>query len=268
MTLLATLRSGVRSVLRSGLNPSDSSNPLAGVTRDATSGIYIPQTASEWAIVLSVAGIASGGPSALWRMQDASGNPADSIGSFALTASGTGLAYQQAVSGWTSKAIATTAAATNLLANTSASLPNISTTSQLLLAYAKVTDTATTRDVMRCGVSPMLIAQTTGASGVPKVTCGGNNVSGASDAGGAVRPWVILINRTATSARLFTDQEKLSPVFGATAAGQEIGFGNLSAGAGTIAYLYAASFFASAAELSDAQVKTLLQTLGWSPAFS
>ena len=54
MSLVSGLRSGVRSVLRSGLNPSDGGapDPLAGVTRDAISGWYFPASAAEWTLLM------------------------------------------------------------------------------------------------------------------------------------------------------------------------------------------------------------------------
>src|SRR5262245_47294003 len=97
--------------VRRGAVYGPSSKALSAVSRDATSNILVPANAAEWAQVLASAGISSGGPSALWLFQEASGNPADSVGSFTLTASGTPT-YQAAVSGWTRKAITFADAAT------------------------------------------------------------------------------------------------------------------------------------------------------------
>lgn len=264
MSLLAGLRSGLRSGLRVGLDPSDGADPMAGVSRDATSGVYCPATAGEWTTTRSAAGLPAGNPIALYLLQEASGNAADSIGAFTLTASGTLLAYQQAIAGWARKAITTTAGGTGKLQSVDVALPDISTTSMLLLGYARTTTIGTTRDVIGAGAAATRLAsQAVATTGQARAICNGTLATGAIDSGGVVRPWVSLIDRTGSRSALYTDAEKIVPAFGATAAGQSITLGNFSAGAGTVAYLYLAVFSGAAAELSDAQVKTLLTTLGW-----
>jgi hypothetical protein len=246
------------------------SNPLAGVTRDAASGIYCPASAGEWVIVLAAAGIVSGGPSAIYLLQDPSGNPADAIGGFTLTASGAGLAYAQSIPGWTRSGIVTTAGSTGLLQNSSASLPDISTTSHLALSYVKaITQAVATRDVVSVGaVGTTMRAQSVATTGQARGLCAANPATGTIDSGGAVRPWVVGINRTTPGAALYTDAEKILPAISAGATGKGIQCGNVGSSDVTAAYLYRADFFAGAAELSAAQVKTLLQTLGWSPLFT
>ena len=266
MTAVSGLRSGLRSVLRSGLNPSDSS-VLAGVTLDA-SGRYRPSSSAEWATVLAAAGIASGGPSALYLCQDASGNLADAVGTFPLTASGTGTTYMQPVSGWSAKAVAMTSGSTGLFQSTDAGLPDIATTSMLMLAYAQPTTTASTRDIMGGGTAATrILAETTATSGVPRIMCAGNAAVGAVNTGAATRPWTLQINRTAGSAALYTDAERIVPTFGTTAAGKSISIGNFVAGTATCLYALIAVFFGAAAELSTAQVRSLHTTLGWTPLF-
>lgn len=75
-----------------------------GVTRDATSNWFVPQTSTEWTNLLAGTGIPS--PTNLWKCQEASGNLADSIGSATLTAHNSGgMTYAQTISGWTRKAV-------------------------------------------------------------------------------------------------------------------------------------------------------------------
>lgn len=240
---------------------------LAGVTRDA-SGIYRPANAAEWAIIMTAADIASGGPSALHLFQEPSGNLADSIGSFPLTASGTGTTYQQTIVGWSAKGVAMTSGSTGLFQSVSAALPDISTTSMFALAYAQPTTTAATRDVVGVGAaSTRVLAQTTATTGAPRVMCGGNSAGGAVSASGAMRPWGLQINRTANFAALYTDAERISPSFGATVAGKSISVGNFAAGTATCVYTMLAVFFGAAAELTNAQVRALYTALGWTPLF-
>jgi hypothetical protein len=232
------------------------------ITKDATSNIYIPQNASEWTALMALAGLATGGPSAVYTFQDASGNPVDSVGGFTLTAAGTGISYQNAVTGWSSKAINTTAAGTGSLTATAAGLPDPSTTSVMVLSYVNITSSVlagihgygalSTRQAMEATATPRLQA-----------------VSGANLAGGTnspinqVRPLVTRYNFTASTALGASDQEKLVPTFTATTT-KNLVYGNFGRACAAAQYLYSAVFFGPAAEQTDAQLKTMLQTLGWS----
>lgn len=262
MSLNTALRSGLRSAIRSGLNPSE--DPLAGVTSDAASGKYFPASAAEWTIAMAAAGITSGNPSAGHGFQDAAGNPTDFLGAFPLTASGLGLTYRQAVAGYTRLAMGTTSGTSGLLQSLDASLPDLASADMLSLVVAKVTTTATRRDIFGMGAAATkMMVDTEATTGQARAISVGNVATGAADAGGAVRPWVIQSYRTASTALVATDAEKLLPTFAATSSGKSISIGNFVFGGCTALYLYAVHFFNAAARLTAAQIKTLLQTLNW-----
>lgn len=246
-------------------------DPLAGVTRDAASGKYFPASAAEWDIVLSVAGVSSGGPSALWLCQEASGNLADTIGAFTLTAGGAAATYQQAITGYTRKGIALADGATSAFTSSSLSLPSLLTQSQLVLAVIRlpVAIPGTGRAFVSVGsTGTRLSAQVLATTGKYRAQSAANAADGAASiCDGTVHPVVIRHNRTASEADGYTDVEKLQPTFGATTAGQEIKLGNSLLFASASAYLYACSFHLGSAELSDAQVKAILQVLGWTVAW-
>ncbi len=233
---------------------------MAGVTRDATSNIYVPANLAEWNTTLSVAGISSGPPSLLWRLQEASGNVADAIGSFTGTLVGTGATYQQTVAGWATKGIALADAATGTFVNSDAGLPDLSAASMMTIAYAIASAPGANEVLYRIGTTTSRIlirtstVRTQGTSGV-------NSVTGAAVPTGSARPYVIRSNKTASTAMICTDQENLAPTFGAVT-GKTIGISDGSF-AVPATHLMLVSFFGAAAEMSDAQVKTLLQTLGW-----
>lgn len=269
-------RVGVRAGVRGGVAVGISSDPIAppnnpvipGVTRDATSGIYTPASAAEWTILLAAAGIASGGPSALHLCQEAAGNLADTIGAFPLTVSGTGVTYQQNVSGWSRKAFMTTTGGTGLATNTDVALPNIATNSLLGIGYIQNTTIATTRDVIGGGAAATrILGQSFATTGQARAMCNVNTQLSVGNMGGAVRPWGIQINRTLSTAALSLDAERVVPAFSAGAAGQSLTLGQIVAGASTSLHLYVAWFFNAAAELPLAQMRTLYQTLGWTVAW-
>jgi len=231
---------------------------MASVTRDSASGIYCPANAAEWAIVMATAGIASGGPSLLWGCQEASGNLADSIGTFTGTVSGTPVTYQQAVAGWTRKGIAGSDAGTGLVTNSDAGLPDPATASTLTIGYV----------ILNSIPAALRVYGTIIGSGVPTYDAvlntgrlqavSSSSVSGAVSSVGAVRPIGFIYDVTNNRVAGWSDQEILAPIKGATTGKifqDRLGFPG--------AILYRVAFFGAAAELTNAQIKTLLQTLGW-----
>lgn len=235
-------------------------------TKDATSGIYTPATTNEWNSVLTAAGISSGAPSALHLWQEASGNIIDQIGTFTLTASGSVRTYQVSVSGWSRKAVTnTTDGGTTAFQNTDAGLPDLSAASMATIAYIlfPTVAPAAARTLISQGTSATRAdASITTAPVVRGISTPTNITNGVSNPVGAstVRPVVVMSNKTGSIARVYTNQDKISPTFGAVAGK------NLLFGSGAIAggYMYSATFFNTAAELTDGQWKSLLTTLGWS----
>lgn len=272
------VRAGVTVGMRAGVAvgvPEDElgvpgTDPLAGVSRDASSSVYVPANGSEWTTLMNVAGVATGNPSTTYLCQEASGNLADSIGTFTLAASGTGLLYQQTISGWTRKAVGTTTAGTGVFANADAGLPNIATNSILLMMYVQPTTIATRRDIIGFGAAATkCVAQNEVTTGFARALCNSNiGGPGAVNMGGSVHPWVLQANRTASTCTLYTDVEKITPAFSAAIAGQSITVGTFIAGCATARYLYGACWFNSAAEMTSGQVKAVLQTLGWTIPWS
>jgi hypothetical protein len=268
VSLVSVLRSGVRSVLRSGLNPSDGGggDPLAGVSRDATSTVYAPATAGEWATVMTVAGIASGGPSSLRLCQEPSGNLADSIDSVVMTVTGVSWLYQQAVAGWTRTALTVLDGLASHNAQNTTTAPDLSTTSVLKLMYVR-TPLVTPLAVRRIArLNATGLTATISSGGV--VQCitsgvGGSTVNGTSNpCGGTVRPFVMQADRTNLVARVCTDQDRITGTVGTYATIAE-GMGSSAGTSADCGYLYDVTFTGAAAELSAAQIKTLLQTLNW-----
>ena len=105
-------------------------------TRDATSGVAIPQSLAEWTAFNTSAGT-SFMPDHSRLCQDVSGNLADAFGGQALVLSGSG-SFRQSVPGWSSLSAVTPGTTTNWTV-TSAELP--STVSRARLAYGYYTTT-------------------------------------------------------------------------------------------------------------------------------
>ncbi len=231
---------------------------------DATSGKGVPADATEWGDVASAAGIAS--PSALWLCQEPSGDLADSIGGHTLTA-GNSPSHAASVSGWSRLAVQIGANSGSWFFNTS-SLGNVTTTSHLFLAYLKLTAVPTAaRDVMGLGssVSHRNIQAVAGPLYRARRNSDGTFTDGTQDPGtSAVRPVVLKVDRANSEHKVYTDQEVFSHAWATPSGGAAlINFGGAVTASAGIQILYATCFTGSAAELSDAEVRTLLEALGW-----
>lgn len=239
------------------------SNPLATVARDATSSWYLPASTAQWDTLLSVAG-SSGAPIAILLSQEASGNLADSSGnSITFTASGTGISYAQTVSGWTAKGISITNGATGLFASTSASLPDISTTSCAVFSIGQLTlEPGTFRNIHGLGtatrVSSFLKA---GPELQMFADANGTTLSGV-DPLTAVRIFITQIDRSGNAERLITNQEALTPTFAATPTGKSVEIIGGPNGAAQGTWIYHAVFSGTAAQKSVATWKTIMTTIG------
>lgn len=244
---------------------NDASDPLAGVTKDAASGIYTPASAAEWATLISVRGLSVAVPDALWLFQEASGNAADSIGGFTLTAGGAAASYQQSVSGWTRKAIAFADTATSFFFSTNASLPDVATQSMLTVIIAKSAHpSGQSRTITHgsFGTANVLYMNVADSITVESST----TVNGAQSAIGQVIPLGLRTNRTASSCVGFTHAEKVTPAFSSGISGKQITFG--ASATPPISILYGFQWNAANAEISDANYKAVLQAMGFTPSWS
>ena len=170
---------------------------ISGVTQDATSHWYTPASSSEWTTLLAGTGIPN--PTDLWLLQGSAAPFADSIGSAALSISGT-VSTQQSVSGWSRKAVTLAAGSTAFLYNDTApnglGNPGSGATSTLVLADITAQPSADAL-VALTGDSNGLyaIATPSGTNTLPKAAVydGGTvtSATGADAIGSGVRPWVL-----------------------------------------------------------------------------
>lgn len=255
--------------MRIGIHIGAGADPMTGVTQDEGSGVYVPATADEWNTTLAAAGILSGGPSALWLMQEASGNFADSIASYDLTAAL--FLYQNDVIGWSRKG-ASLADGQAAQAFRLSGVGDIGAVSGLLLAYISIDDTpGGTRDVIGLGSSTTFRGAQVTTTPVYRAqpNDGSATQNGAANPGTTVHPVIIHVDRTAGTWRVITDQEIVtpSPYTAPPVAGDGIFIGSALVTAAPLTVLYAAAFRSTAAELTDAQIRALLTALGWTVAW-
>lgn len=233
-------------------------------TIDATSGKGIPATADEWDELIAAYSLAFDTPDHLWRFHaTASGNVSDVIGGKTLTAAGTPL-YQQTITGWASKAMTASGAASNQTAN-NGTMPNANANSLLLLVLAEIVQPAATHSRAFFGAASGNDWQALLNSPNLRLRTGSNIGSGSTSHTGQVRPYVLRWDRSGSGANvLYSDIEKLSVTFGSFS-GAEIRF-TFGVSADTTAntkVLYAAAWTGTAAERTEAEIMAMIEALGF-----
>lgn len=255
MNLAVRTRVGQKIGTRIGVISDD---PFAGVTRDSGNLNYFPANAAEAAIFLAAVGVTSGGPSSIWNLQEASGNPADSIGTITLTANNITL-YQQAISGVSRLCIRGVDGTANSNLRNATTAANPSTTSCLLIAFVDVAAApAVQRDMLALATNSDLRYNTNGKLRL---------VAGASadlvNVIGAGAKWLALrSNLTATTVTVFTPQEKFAGTWVLPTNAAHVAFGGDNTAISASGYAYAMEFTGPAAEKTDAEMKAIFQGLG------
>ncbi len=246
-----------------GLTPGfeDGRVLLSGVTQDATSGIYFPASAAEWAIALAAAGDTAGGPSFQWGGGDASGALVGDFGGVNLAAGGTAALYRQAIPGTSRVGVAGTDGATTTFSSTAAGLPDPTTTSYLFLLNVYFSGApAVQRTIFQYGTTlPQVLALST----TPLLKLqGAALVTGTKNPVGWRQLWFqyyVPTDAIGPRAALVTDQEPRTTTKRATVSKNAILSLNFPGVVGPITL-----FVGAAAQRSTAQQRNLIQVLGGS----
>lgn len=254
-----------------GIGPDLLDTGIAGVTRDGSSLIYTPASSSEWTALRTAAGLSVANPNSLWLAQEASGNLADSIGSVTLTASGSPT-YQQTVTGWSRKAVAAADGSSDRFTAGAGVGPNPTTTSQTWLAIlAMPAVNASTRVVWGISVDSNTngcAMQRVGTTGVARFRVVGVNADSAGSHANQVIVAVVKFDRTGSAAVLYSNLAKVVGTYSASVVDQLKGFGSIAATMEAAKMLYGCMWSGANAEISDANIKALLQAMGWSIPWS
>lgn len=237
------------------------------VDRDATSLIYVPSTVAQY----SSLGLAT--PTEIHLCQEASGDLTGEILSEVLAANNSP-AYQQSVSGWSRKGVRGNAVTANQRFQGVG--PDPSATSVAVLAY--VGNMVPPGDGAARGI--IVFGTSTSDIGISNVSAGSNvfryrspadieDSVGAYGTGGHV---ILVVHDLVNSrSRFYTDQEKITPTFGAASSGTVYGIGGIGGGvfeAATVMYLARFEGAAAASLSTDATAKSFLEALNWTIPWS
>jgi hypothetical protein len=255
--------------------PGFSSGPPTGVwTSDATSHIAIPQNSAEWIDYMAMVNYTLSGlgeaalpakPDFCLLCQDAAGNPTDVLNGRVFTASGTGLTYNVASSGWSTKALTTFDNATGTYRCTDAALPDMSTGAVSLFSWCRfVSSTGASRSLMALGTTTV---DYIGGQTVTRVNSGASTAAGAANRQGSVVPFALVGDRLGSRVVGYDDTNKVTPVSSALVTGKGIAIGAAPGvvNSATAAHHFVFGFYSA---LTDLQVKTVMQTAGWTITWS
>jgi hypothetical protein len=240
----------------------------AGVDRDATSSKYVPSSAAQFTALGLTA------PSSIWLLQMASGNASDSVGSLTLTAANTPQ-YQQSATGWTRVGVGFTDGSTMRFSAAAGTGPDPTTTSTLWLFYTVIrTEPTSTRIVggaTRIDQSSDCVRQVWSPSAGTNrlnMNCDGVGANGAAlaDHAAGSHPIVVKYDRTNSACVAFSEIDKATTTYSAAVVDGAKGLGSNSTP--DMVCVYAAMWSGAAAEMSNATIKTMLTTLGWSPTWT
>ena len=235
-----------------------------GVTRDATSGWYVPASASEWNELLTGTGIAT--PTNAWGCQDTSGSltSISGLGSVSLAAHGAGGSYNQSVSGWSRKAVKLADGGTSYWQSAS-SICNPATTSCTTLGLIGMTATpGAERDVITAGDGNGMRGTAIERTGPPARiwaaerwdTSNDGNVTSITN----VKSWIMTTNHTSYTNLTVDGASFGTPTWATgTSANGNLTIGAVSLDSAGSEYLYLAEWNGTA--LTTAQETTLHQRL-------
>lgn len=257
-----TTTSKVTSANASTVNASQSTTVQVAASQDATSLIYVPASPQEWANLGLTA------PDFQWGAQDASSPLAAAIGGITLAQASTP-SYQNTITGWSRKALGTADNTGQDWSSTNAGLPDVASNSILLYLIWKppTANPAAARRIAAIGTSPATSMQFTAAGKVTFIG-GANTATSTTDIhNSAPIALVLKYNRTGSETKGYTLTEKITVTFSGTGTGKSVIIGGSSAAAQQN-FLYIAMWKGANAEMSDATVKAMLQTLGWTISWS
>lgn len=240
-----------------------------GWSADFTSGKGVPGTTAQWEAVISAAGLTGvvAVPDYWLKAQETGAigarDLADSSGSgYTFAAGGSSLLYQQTVSGWTRKFVGTSDNTSHRWQCTDARLPDALTGDVTFVSYSLIANTTSNvaRAVSQIGTGPTAYI---GGAANTRVQSGANGAATATTDYGSVRPYALRNGRTVSTTVGTADAAiKVTPTFSGLVTGKGITLGQV-AGATACSTAHTGYAFGWSSHISDANLKLILQTLGW-----
>lgn len=237
------------------------------VDKDATSLKYCPSSATQWGNFVTFFGLTAVTPDSVWLCQEASGNLADSMAAaLTMIAIGTPL-YSQTASGWTRIGVGADD-------NTSDSFgsilgPNITTTSMTWMWYWAIgTEPTASRAIggatqNGAGTGDRAIFSPSAGNNRGGKQCVATTTNGTGDHSAGSHVLVSQYDRTNTVTRFASDVETFTGTYSGSVTNASHGLWAATSTPGNCQNVYMCMWSGAGAELSSANIKALLQALGW-----
>jgi hypothetical protein len=234
---------------------------MTKVNQDLASQVYLPLTAAEWTQLLT--GLSINNPSSYWLASQASGSSLADLGTGARTFTLFGSpTLGAATPGWTATGIQFTDGGAQYM---TATIPNVSATSGLLLQIVVVNTTpASDRVLASIGNSDYEAAKlSSGNTGAKLKAVSVGNTSAGEQQYPATIVLVTKFDRASSVFGVYTRGERIKPTYTAPAGSTTLelmghNIGSVACGATLI---YAAFWSGSDAEISDAKIQTLIDAV-------
>lgn len=224
---------------------------------DASSGWKLPRGPGDWQKLLVGTGFAN--PDSIWECQELAGNLSDR-GLTTVLEESNAPTFNNGIAGWTRKAVHTNDTTANHgFTSTSSHLPDPSTTSGMMLTVGRLTATpAASRGVL--ALAELLQLRLTSGDKLQPVNPS-NSANGAQNRDGVVRPIWMRQDETANTTKGGDDRETIAATYAASTVNKRIALGGFDAPAPAADFLYAVRWEGAGAELSDANVTTVIDLL-------
>lgn len=233
-------------------------------TVDAKRGVAIPVDATEWAALMTAAGIAFS-PDSARRPGSVAATPiGDDIGAFPQTVAGATVQFQSAHPSMTTLGLRTINNVTDGYSSTDAALPDVLTTSCLKIVVAAVWTVPTSvRGLFSLGTTETSV--TFNSSNPQRIVARSNtqNTTGTVDLDNEPHIYFLRHNRTNSTCVCLSDMETINVAFAGSVTGKRERTGLTASPSPGAQFFLDVRFDGAHAELTNAQIKTLGQTMGW-----
>jgi len=242
----------------------------ANYTIDPSSGKACPADVPEWSSLIEVRDLNVTAPDGLWPMQDLTSSNIleDVIGTADLAPRNAPL-FRQSVSGWTRVAVGMPDFSNREFFNNSAStLPDVATTSMTILMVLQIAsppNPAGPRSILFGGSGQVGFRADVDldANRHLRLTINSTFAAGTIDYGTSVFPIVLKLDVRNQQQKILTPQETVQIPYVPLIASRGLVIGGANNSSPDLRCLYLAAWYGADAEISDADVRSMLTAMGW-----
>lgn len=233
-------------------------------TVDSKRGVAIPVNATEWAALMTAAGLGFNVDSARRPGSVAATPIGDDVGAFPQTVAGATVQFQSPHPSMSTLGLRTINNVTDGYSSTDAALPDVLTTSCLKIVVAAVwTIPTSVRGLFSMGTTETSV--TFNSSNPQRIVARSNtqNTTGTVDLDNEPHIYFLRHNRTNSSCKMLSDRESITVAFAGSVTGKRERTGLTASPSPGAQFFLDVRLDGAHAELTDGQIQTLGRTMGW-----